>query len=146
MHRGKPLHIRLLISGWCHLRKCQDLVSLTGFCNTVTDVGKNDNLQGVSNMEQISHLSKNGRSQHKGALVFSGSLPSKACRLTGRAGLNISLKANLMLTNNWPKCGRTDARGKKGNLAPGPTLLFSYLPGSIHLFDVQDFSFLLFSW
>lgn len=64
-------------------------MNLAGSCNTVIDLGKDDNLQEVSlsDREQISHLSKNGRNRHKAALVFSGSLASKACRPTGRAGL-----------------------------------------------------------
>ena len=67
-------------------------MNLAGSCNTVIDLGKDDNLQGVSlsDREQISHLSKNGRNRHKAALVFSGSLASKACRPTGRADLTVS--------------------------------------------------------
>lgn len=43
-----------------------------GSCNIVIDRGKDHNLQGIyfSDTEQISHLSKNGKSRHKGALVL----------------------------------------------------------------------------
>lgn len=70
-------------------------------------------------------FSKNGRSRHKVALVVLGSLASKPCRPTGRAGLKISLKDSLIVTYHWPKWSRADSRGKSEHSAPGPTLLFS---------------------
>lgn len=64
-------------------------MNLAGSHNVVIDLGEGHNLQGVSlsNREQISHLSKNRRSRHTGALVFTGSPASKARRPTGRVGL-----------------------------------------------------------
>lgn len=102
VHRGRPLQVKVLIPWWCHLRKCQHPVNLAGFCNRVIDPGKDHNLHSItlSDRERISHLSKNGRNRHKGALVFTGSPASKACRLTRRTGLKISLKGAPLVTQS----------------------------------------------
>lgn len=89
-------------------------MNLAGSCNIVIDLGKDHNLEGIylSDREKISHLSKNGRNRHKGALVFIGSLASKAHKWTERIRLKIGLKSSPMVIHNMPNCSSADARGK----------------------------------
>lgn len=90
-------------------------MNLAGSCDIVIDLGKDHSLQGIylSDREQMSHLSKNGRNKHKGALVLTGNLASKALRQTVRVWLKTGLRSSPMVTHNLPNCSRADARGKK---------------------------------
>lgn len=90
-------------------------MNLAGSCNIVIDLGKDHNLQGIylSDTEQISHLSKNGKSRHKGALVLTRSRASHTHRWAGRVRLKTGLKGSPTGAHNLPNCSQADTRGKK---------------------------------
>lgn len=108
-------------------------MNLAGSCDIVIDLGKDHSLQGIylSDREQMSHLSKNGRNKHKGALVLTGNLASKALRQTVRVWLKTGLRSSPMVTHNLPNCSRADARGKKRKPSSWAHRVIKH-----HLFDV----------